>query len=117
MQTPCHAGSLEEQIEQWRSYLRGRQAVQAIDVAKLEHQLREEVAGLTRAGLDSDEAFLVAVKRVGRVDPAAQEFAREQSGRVWKQLVAPSDSGERNAWTRKETIVVFGLAVLAAVLI
>jgi hypothetical protein len=112
------AGSLEEQIERWRSHLRRRQTVQAVDIAKLEHQLRQEIAGLTGAGLATDEAFLVAVKRVGRVDPAAQEFAREQSGRVWNQLVvAPSDSGERNAWARKETIVAFCLAVLAAVLI
>ena len=64
MQTPPQAVSLEEQIEQWRSYLRRRQAVHPIDVAKLEHQLREEVAGLTRAGLANDEAFLVAVKRM-----------------------------------------------------
>ena len=34
--------AIEEQIEQWRNYVRRRQAVQAVDVAKLEHQLREE---------------------------------------------------------------------------
>ena len=116
MQTPRQAVSLEEQIEQWRSYLRRRQADQAIDVAKLEHQLREEVAGLTRAGLANDEAFLVAVKRVSTVDPFSREFAREHADRIWKQLI-PSDAGARSAGARKDAIVAFCFAVLAAVAI
>ncbi len=116
MPTPRHAVSLEEQIEQWRSYLRRRQAVQAIDVAKLEHQLREEVAGLSRAGLASDEAFLVAVKRISTVDPLSREVAREHADRVWKQLIPP-DSGAGTAEARKDAIVAFCLAVLAAVAI
>ena len=116
MQTPRQAVSLEEQIEQWRSYLRRRQADQAIDVAKLEHQLREEVAGLTRAGLANDEAFLVAVKRVSTVDPFSREFAREHADRIWKQII-PSDSGACSAGARKDAIVAFCFAVLAAVAI
>ena len=116
MQTPRQAVSLEEQIEQWRSYLRRRQADQAIDVAKLEHQLREEVAGLTRAGLANDEAFLVAVKRMSTVDPHSREFAREHADRIWKQII-PSDAGARSAGARKDAIVAFCFAVLAAVAI
>src|ERR1051326_3397636 len=91
METPRHAVSLEEQIEQWRSYLHRRQPAQGIDVAKLEQQLRDEVAGLTRAGLASDEAFLIALKRLSTVDPFSREFAREHAERVWKQLI-PSDA-------------------------
>ncbi|MDO8539765.1 MAG: hypothetical protein Q7S40_04935 [Opitutaceae bacterium] len=110
--------SLEEQIERWRSHLRRRPTGQAVDLASLEAQLRAEIAGLTRAGLATDEAFLVAVKRIGSRDALAGEFAREHSDRVWKQLVvAPADSGERNARARTEGIVAFSLAVLAAVAI
>ena len=116
MQTPRQAVSLEEHIEQWRSYLRRRQAVHPVDVAKLEHQLREEVAGLTRAGLANDEAFLVAVKRVSTVDPFSREFAREHADRIWKQII-PSDSGAGSAGARKDAIVAFCFAVLAAVAI
>ena len=65
MQTPRHSVSLEEQIDQWRSYLRRRQAIHSVDVAELEHNLREQVAALVDAGLATDEAFLVAVKRMG----------------------------------------------------
>ena len=88
MATPDHAVSLEEQIDQWRSYLRRRQAIHSVDVAELEDHLREQVAVLVDAGLATDEAFLVAVKRMGDLDALSREFAREHSDRLWKQLVA-----------------------------
>jgi hypothetical protein len=40
---PDHAVSLEEQIDQWRSFLRRRQAIHSVDVAELEDHLREQV--------------------------------------------------------------------------
>src|SRR3712207_625927 len=113
-----HAVSLEEQIDGWRSYLRRRQAIHSVDVAELEDHLREQVAVLVDAGLATDEAFLVAVKRMGALDALSREFAREHSDRLWKQLVVvPSDSGESRAAARTDAIVVFCLAVVAAVLI
>ena len=110
--------ALEEQIDQWRSYLRRRQAIHSVDVAELEDHLREQVAVLAGAGLASDEAFLVAVKRMGDLDTLSREFALEHSDRLWKQLVAvPSDSGDPRAPARTDAIVAFGLAVAAAVAI
>jgi hypothetical protein len=106
--------SVEEEIEQWRSFLRGRPTGLPVDVEGLEERLRAEIRELTKAGLAADEAFLVAVKRVGRVDSGSREFARERSTRVWKQLaVARPDGGERSAPARKEARVAFGFAVLA----
>src|SRR5574340_1785536 len=93
------ARPLEEQIEKWRSYLRRRQAVHPVDVAELEDHLREQIGALMGAGLAADEAFLVAVKRMGELDALTREFAREHSERLWKQLVvgpAPvEDTGTR----------------------
>ena len=118
MPAPGHAVSLEEQIDQWRSYLRRRQAIHSVDVAELEDHLREQVAVLVDAGLATDEAFLVAVKRMGDLDALSREFAREHSDRLWKQLVVvPSDSGEPRARARTDAIVAFCLAVAAAVVI
>src|SRR5215212_701707 len=118
MPTLDRAVSLEEQIDQWRSYLRRRQAIHSADIAELEDHLREQVAVLVDAGLDTDEAFLVAVKRMGSLDALSREFAREHSDRLWKQLVVvPSDSEEPRAAARTDAIVAFGLAVVAAVLI
>src|SRR5436309_4352224 len=118
MYSPADAALVEEQIDQWRSYLRRRQAIHSVDVAELEDHLREQVAGLVDAGLASDEAFLVAVKRMGNLDALSREFAREHSDRLWKQLVlVRSDSGELRAPGRTDAIVAFCLAVAAAVAI
>jgi hypothetical protein len=110
----ANPGSLEDQIEQWRSYLRRRTTVQPVDIARMEEQLRAEIGSLTRAGLAVDEAFLVALKRVGGRGATAPHNAE----RAWQQfVVAPSDSGESSARARTDSIVAWGLAVLAAVAI
>ena len=112
-----HERWLQEQIENWRGYLGRHRGDPALD-GKLEVELRGEIADLTRAGLAGDEAFWIAVKRLGTRDPIAGEFARDHSGRVWKQLVAaPPVSDERSAWARKDAVVAFGCAILAAVAI
>jgi hypothetical protein len=113
-----HPERLEEQIDQWRSYLRRRQAIHSVDVAELEDHLREQVTGLVDAGLATDEAFLVAVKRMGNLDALSREFALEHSDRLWKQLVVVApDSGEPRVRARTEAIVALCLAVAAAVAI
>ena len=110
------AVSLEEQIDQWRSFLRRRQAVHPVDVTELEDHLREQVAVLADAGLDTDEAFLVAVKRMGDLDTLSREFALEHSDRLWKQLVlSPSVNGKPQAVARTDAVVAFAFALAAAV--
>jgi hypothetical protein len=109
---------IEEQIAQWRSYLRSRQAIQTVDIAELEDHLREQMAALTAAGLARDEAFLVSVKRLGSLDALSREFAREHSDRLWKQLVvSPGATGEPPSAARTDAFVAFGLAVAAGVAI
>ncbi len=116
MPDPGNAASLEKQIDRWRSYLRRRQAIHSVDVAELEDHLREQVAVLVDAGLATDEALLVAVKRMGNLDALSREFAREHSDRLWKELVVvPSDSEEPRGQARTDAIIAFCLAVAAAV--
>jgi hypothetical protein len=113
-----HAVSLEKQVDQWRSYLRRRQAIHSVAVAELEDHLREQIAVLVDAGLATDEAFLVAIKRMGSLDALSREFAREHSDRLWKQLViVPSESGDPRPWARTDAVVAFCLAVAAAVVV
>ncbi|MFA5030092.1 MAG: permease prefix domain 1-containing protein [Patescibacteria group bacterium] len=109
---------LEKQISQWRNFLTNRQVIHSNDVAELEDHLREQIAGLVKAGLAADEAFLVAVKRIGNLDELSKEFAREHSDRLWKQLVLTSqDTSQPENRNHKETIIAFGLAILAGLLI
>jgi hypothetical protein len=106
---------LEEQIAQWRAYLRRRQALHGSDVEELEGHLRDQLVALTEAGLTGDEAFLVAVKRMGSLDALSREFARAHSERLWKQLVISLDPAEESGTaTRTEALVVLSLAVAAA---
>ena len=97
MTTSADRSPLEEQIAQWREYLRRRRAIHGPDVEELEGHLRDQVAALTEAGLADDEAFLVAVKRMGSLDALSREFAREHSERLWKQLVIAPDAGDESA--------------------
>jgi hypothetical protein len=108
---------LEEQIAQWRAYLRRRQGVHGPDVEELEGHLRDQLAALTEAGLAGDEAFLVAVKRMGNLDALSREFARAHSERLWKQLVIAPDADEPAKTSHTETLVVLVLAVAAALAI
>jgi Domain of unknown function (DUF4153) len=114
MPPTSHDAALETQIGHWRTYLRRRQAIQAVDVAELEDHLRQQIAGLADAGLATDEAFLVAVKRLGNLDALSREFAREHSDRLWKQLVVPTSGDEVASTTRTDAVVAVALAVGAA---
>jgi len=105
---------LEAQIAEWRAYVANAPAVNGHDVDELEDHLRNQITDLTAAGLTPDEGFLIAVKRVGDLDTLSREFAREHSGRLWKQLLRADDEPARSAsgW-----VEAFGFAAAAAVAI
>jgi hypothetical protein len=110
--------ALEAQIGQWRGYVQRHRVISPGDVDELESHLRDQVADLEQAGLSGDEAFLVAVKRLGSLDEVSREFAREHSERLWKQLVLTPELPEASATgSRRELVVVLALAVAAAVAI
>src|SRR4051794_24564948 len=107
---------LEDQIAQWRAYLRRRTALHSPDVEELEGHLRDQLAALTETGLAGDEAFLIAVKRMGNLDALSREFARAHSERLWKQLVmTPHAADEPASTAHAETFVVVALALGAAI--
>jgi hypothetical protein len=114
---------LEQQIEAWRAHLRGSRAITGSDAAELEDHLREQIAVLGEQGLSEDEAFLVAVKRMGAIDALTREFAREHSERLWKQLVLAGAGGSGDTvgasagYGFRTMRVALALAVAAAVAI
>ncbi|MDQ0819573.1 hypothetical protein QFZ79_001864 [Arthrobacter sp. V4I6] len=112
---PSHA-ELEAQIDRWRGYVQRSQTISHADVDELEDHLREQIADRQATGLDDEEAFLVAIKRLGNLDAVSHEFAREHSDRLWKQLVLvpeASDDADTPPW--RELAVVLTLAVGAGV--
>src|ERR687892_1233210 len=106
---------VESQIAEWRAYVAKAPAVNGRDVDELEAHLRDQIAELDAAGLTSDEAFLVAVKRMGDLDTLSREFAREHSGRLWKQLVLRGEDEPARPSSGWFEALVFALA--AAVVI
>ncbi|HEU4914992.1 MAG TPA: permease prefix domain 1-containing protein [Acidimicrobiia bacterium] len=107
--------SLEPSIAEWRTHVSQANGVNGHDVEELETHLREQIADLGAAGLSDDEAFLVAVKRLGDVDEMSREFALEHSGRLWRQFTVAQESGERGP--SAGLLRALALAVLAAIAI
>ena len=87
--------SVESQIAEWRAYVARAPGINGHDVDELEDHLRHQIAELNAAGLTADEGFLIAVKRLGDVDGLSREFAREHSGRLWKQLLVEGTKSRR----------------------
>jgi hypothetical protein len=104
---------LELQIAEWRAFVARGKAIAGPDVEELEGHLRDQIEVLTDAGLDADEAFLVAVKRIGNLNALSREFAREHSERLWRQLVLGA-GGSGGKPRRTEPILILVLAVAAA---
>lgn len=107
--------SLESQIAQWRAYADRRSALRPADGDELEDHLRDRIAELMAAGLSEDEAFLVAVKRMGALDALTHEFAREHSDRLWKQLVLDGGKEREADEVRRSLAGALLLAVVAAI--
>jgi hypothetical protein len=108
---------LEAQFAQWRQYVRRRPEMQQSDAEELEDHLRGSVDELIGLGLHPDEAFLVAVKRMGSLDDLSREFAREHSERLWKQLVltGETDSPATQARSRRDLLAMVICAAGAVV--
>ncbi|HEV8556116.1 MAG TPA: permease prefix domain 1-containing protein [Actinophytocola sp.] len=114
MTGPTH--DLEAQFAQWRHYVERRRELGPADADELEDHLRGSVDELVAAGLHGDEAFLVAVKRMGSLDDLSREFAREHSERLWKQLVLTggTDGPAAGARSRRDLLAMAICAVGAA---
>jgi hypothetical protein len=109
---------LEGQIAEWRAYMHRRRELDHTDAEELEDHLRSRITDLTEAGLRADEAFLIAVKRMGSLDELSREFAREHSERLWKQLVLPGEpDASAAARSRRELPVMVVCAAVAALAI
>jgi hypothetical protein len=107
----------ESQIAQWRGYVARRSTLRTEDADELEDHLRGRIEDLVGSGLRPDEAFLVAVKRLGSLDALTREFAREHSDRLWKQLVLSGDPGEPGPGPRRSSILMIGCAIAAGLAI
>ena len=106
---------LETDIAEWRAFVERGPAVDGRDVEELEAHLRDQITDLAAAGLAEDEAFLVAVKRMGNVDALSREFAREHSGRLWRHLAFSDGGDQRHPDSRWLEALAFAVAAAVAI--
>jgi hypothetical protein len=106
---------LETQIAEWRKFVEQGQTVDGRDAEELETHLRDQITDLGAAGLAPDEAFLVAVKRLGNVHELSREFAREHSDRLWKQLVLAGEDDPDGRAGRWPEMLMFALGAAVVV--
>jgi hypothetical protein len=107
--------SLETLIAEWRTHVSRVTGANGHDVEELEAHLRDQIVDLGAVGLTEDEAFLIAVRRLGEVDEMSREFAAEHSGRLWRQLIVAGKAEPESS--SEGLLAALGLALLAAIAI
>ncbi|HYG21552.1 MAG TPA: hypothetical protein VEH04_02135 [Verrucomicrobiae bacterium] len=77
------AFDLNQRISEWREHFASSAALRPDDVYEIELHLRLLTAEFQRIGLLEDEAFMVALKRIGSSQTLEREFAKVNSSAVW----------------------------------
>jgi len=78
--------TIKDHIENWRTQVNRHQKLSPEDINQLEEHLIDQVTALTQAGLDDDEAFLIAVKRLGDLGLVSREFLTGYTQKLWNKL-------------------------------
>lgn len=115
MSTDVQEG-VKSRIDRWRAYVLAHGEAET-HVAVVEEQLRDHALRLGDAGLDAEEAFLVALRRVAVSDEASRAFARAYSEELWTQPVEPEGGPAPAHGVRAEFSVMLACAVAAALAI
>lgn len=109
--------TIKDYIENWLTQVSNLQQLSPDEISKLEEHLTNQVTALTQAGLDNEEAFLIAVKRLGDSGLISSKFSYEYTKGPWQQLIDAKAKGDssRQAW--KEGVVAIELAIASALAI
>jgi hypothetical protein len=114
--TDARAG-IESRIDQWLAYALAHGEAET-QVRATESRLRDQTIGLVAAGLDEDEAFLVALRRVAASDTVLREFGRESFDELWTPFTDQVEADRSSARDDSaEFLVMLGFAAAAAVAI
>jgi uncharacterized membrane protein len=74
---------LNRAIQVWREDLALSPAIQREDLAELVSHLRDSIIQLEARGLSTEEAFLVATRRIGKRTHLEDEFGKVNSRSIW----------------------------------
>jgi hypothetical protein len=79
---------LNAEIENWHAELAVLPNLRAEVRRELETHLRDAIAGFQQRGLNDEESFWLACKRVGRPQQIAGEFLAPDPAKVWRQRLS-----------------------------
>jgi hypothetical protein len=76
---------LNAAIENWRNELAAQPNLASDDRRELETHLRDAIAGFQQRGLNDEESFWLARKRVGQPQQLEEEFVKADPAKVWRE--------------------------------
>jgi hypothetical protein len=78
---------LNAAVENWRSELTAQPPLTSENRRELETHLRDALTELKARGLSDEESFWLARRRVGQPQKLAEEFAKADPTKVWRERV------------------------------
>jgi hypothetical protein len=78
---------LNAAIENWKSELSTQPNFSADDRRELETHLRDTIAGLRQRGLNDEETFWLARRRIGQPQQLGEEFVKADPAKIWRERV------------------------------
>lgn len=96
-------------LEKWRLAVKRKTGLDDGVIGEMADHLRDGAEELQRGGLAEDEAYLIALKRMGSSGEWSHELGNVHGERIYKEFFLP-DGGEKSP---KEVLPMIGLALLA----
>src|SRR5450631_3307411 len=78
---------LNTAVENWRNELAAQPNLASDDRRELETHLRDAVAGFQQRGLNDEESFWLARRRVGQPQQLCEEFVKANPTAVWRERI------------------------------
>ncbi len=78
---------LNAAVENWRQELAAQPPLTPDNRRELETHLRDSLAELKARGLSDEESFWLARRRVGQPQKLAEEFAKSDPAKVWRERI------------------------------
>ena len=78
---------LNAAVENWRNELAAQPNLASDDQRELETHLRDAIAGFQQRGLNDEESFWLARRRVGQPQQLGEEFVKAYPAKVWRERV------------------------------
>ncbi len=78
---------LNAAVENWRNELAAQPNLAPDDRRELETHLRDAIAGFQQRGLNDEESFWLARRRVGQPQQIGEEFVKADPAKIWRERV------------------------------